>query len=119
MTYRPNQIRALALGGPKLKNLVRADRLGRSGDWLRRRETRFGAGLNLVSAVPGAYVLPVTRRPNQVQEFALSDRKHSNLVRADRPRRSGDRLPWRETRFDTSANWSQLSTSKTVSDAFA
>jgi hypothetical protein len=49
MSGRPNQIRALALGGRKRSNLV--------------------------SAVLGASALPVTRRPNQVQEFALSDRK--------------------------------------------
>jgi hypothetical protein len=84
VTRRPNQIRALALGGPKRSNLV--------------------------SAVPGASTLPVTRRPNQVQEFALGGPKLKNLVRADRLRRSGDWLPWRETRFGADLNLVRLST---------
>jgi hypothetical protein len=52
---------------------------------------------NLVSAVLGAGALPVTRRPNQVQEFALGGPKLTNLVRAHRLGRSSDWLRWRET----------------------
>ena len=51
------------------------------------------------SAVPGASALPVTRRPNLVQEFALGSPKLTNLVRAHRLGRSSDWLRWRETWF--------------------
>jgi hypothetical protein len=101
VTRRPNQVQEFAVSGRKLKNLVRADRLGRTGDRRRWRETRFDTEPG--SEVRGASALPLTHRPNQVLEFALGGPKLKNLVRADCLRRSGDCLPWRETRFDTVA----------------